>query len=168
MRKMLELRLLLRLTVGLFDSFTMVLVFARVRRVDCLRFWRARKLPLVSYNLPEFVSMQNGDSLNIIVIIILWREGVKRDDEIVWSCSADFLDELWEVFLVEDYDVCHEIVVVDLDLQLLCYLVESVTDGVLALHHHSDTQADLAFKVDPVGDEGTGRFGLLSFLKHSH
>lgn len=51
----LELRLVLRLTVGLLLSLAMALVLARVRRVDCLRFWRARKLPLVSSSFPELV-----------------------------------------------------------------------------------------------------------------
>lgn len=69
---------------------------------------------------------------------------------------------------MEDDDVGHEVVVVHLDLQLLRHLVETVADRVLALQHHSDAQTDLALKVDPVGDEGTHRFGLLSLLQYAH
>lgn len=44
---------------------------------------------------------------------------------------------------MEDDDVGHEVIVVHFYLQLLGYLVELIPNPVLALHHHSHSQADL-------------------------
>lgn len=42
------------------------------------------------------------------------------------------------MLLSYDYNISHEIIMINLDFEILCDLVEFITYGILTIHHNSN------------------------------
>ena len=84
------------------------------------------------------------------------------------SRPSNLLDEFREVVLLDQNDVGHEIVMIDLDLQPLGNLIEAISDWIFRVHHHSYYHAYLFLKVHPVGDKRFEPFASFFLFQHSH
>ena len=78
------------------------------------------------------------------------------------------LDEFWKVVLLNQNDIGHKIVVIDLNFQSLGNLIEAISDWIFRVHHNSNYHADLFFKIHPVCDKRFESFASFFLLKHSH